>query len=260
MLDDFKIKILGAYGSKSDEYELSSFQITKSTVIDAGNLIGALKDDAKYIKNIFITHSHLDHIKDIPFLIDSFFEIQKETIKVYATPYTIKNLKEHIFNWEIWPDFSNISLLDSKDAAIEFVEMELNQPIVIDNMTIEAIENNHCKGSCGFVITKDEASILITSDTYTCSSIWKRINSDKKIKAFITETSFPSELEQLSIASKHFTPKLLEEELAKLERDDVRIYVNHLKANYVQKIKEEISNIEKFDIEVLDSMEDITVI
>jgi Cft2 family RNA processing exonuclease len=254
---NLEIKVLGAYGSKSEFCDLTSFQINKNIVIDAGSLINKLNNNAKDIKHIFVTHSHLDHIKDIPFLIDNFFEIQTETLNVYGTKETIENMKKHIFNWEIWPDFSKISLLDSKKPALKFITISINESITINNIKIEAIKNNHCNGSCGYIVSKENESILLTSDTYKCPSIWERINKDSKIKSIIIETSFPSSLEQLSISSKHLTPKLLKEELKTLIRKDIRIYVNHLKSNYINQIKKELSEIKDFEIIVLDNMNTI---
>jgi cAMP phosphodiesterase len=250
-----EIKVLGAYGSKNENCDLSSFQISKDIVIDAGSLIDRLKDNAKNIRHIFITHSHLDHIKDIPFLVDNFFESQKDSINVYGTKETIDNIKNHIFNWKIWPDFSEISLLDSKKPAIEFITIDINQEIIIDDITIEPIKNNHCLGSCGYIVSKDNESILLTSDTYKCPYIWDRINKDNKIKSIIIETSFPSNLEQLSISSKHLTPKLLKEELQNLNRNNITIYINHLKSNYINQIKKEFSQIKDFNIKILDNMD-----
>jgi len=57
------IKILGAYGNRGKNSQTTCIQISKHTVIDAGNIIHALGDKARYIDNIFLTHSHLDHIK-----------------------------------------------------------------------------------------------------------------------------------------------------------------------------------------------------
>ena len=90
------------------------------------------------IEHIFISHTHFDHIVDLPFVIESYFECRKKPLKVYALSESIHKLQEHIFNWSIWPDFQNIDaeLLDGgsilyleewRASAIAFADSEDGQ-------------------------------------------------------------------------------------------------------------------------------------
>lgn len=106
------IKVLGAYGSKSLDSNTTCIQINTNSVIDAGNIVKGLGTKAEYIDNIFLTHSHLDHLNDIPYLLDIFYEKRKKPITIYGTSKTLENLRNYILNWEIWPDFSEIELLN----------------------------------------------------------------------------------------------------------------------------------------------------
>ena len=234
------ITILGSYGGKGNNMQLTSIQVSKSVVIDAGNIISGLGNGAANINHVFVSHSHLDHINDIPYLVDNYFEDRKTPLKVYARKEVIEHLKTYIFNWHVWPDFSQINLIDSQNKALEFIEIEIGQNIELEECSIKAIENNHTPSSCGFVITKHNKAILFTSDTYCCDSIWDEVNKNKKIGSVIIDVSFPSRLEKLAFDSKHLTPALLEKELKKLKRDDVDIYVNHLKPNYKNELIKEL--------------------
>lgn len=235
------IKLLGTYGSKCASKNTTCIQINKHSVVDAGNIINGLKDDAKYIDNIFLTHTHLDHIIDICFFIDVFFEQRKKPLKIYTFKQNIDILKKNMFNWDIWPDFSKIYLSDGKTKALEFIPIQMGQIIKIDNnTTIEPTHNNHTSSSCGYIITKKNSSILFTSDTYKCHKIWERINNDKKIKSLLIEVSFPNRLNDLAKESKHLTPQLLKEELKNLQRDDVHIFLNHLKPIFIKDIQQDI--------------------
>ncbi|RXK00515.1 3',5'-cyclic-nucleotide phosphodiesterase [Arcobacter sp. CECT 8986] len=234
-----KIKILGAYGGKGIDANNTSIQIDRCSVIDAGNIIKAIGDDAKYIDNIFLTHSHLDHIVDIPFLIESFYEIRNKPIKIYALKETIDHLNRYIFNWNIWPDFTDIDLINQKHS-IEFVEIQVNKVLQFKNFSIKPIKTNHTISSCGYVITKEENSIFFTADTFICDEIWEELNQNLSIKQLIVDVSFPSRLEVAAQTSKHLTLKLLKEELKKLKRDDIKIYINHLKPTYIEEITEEL--------------------
>lgn len=234
------LKVLGANGGKKRGMELTSIQVSKSIVIDAGNIIDGLGDNILNVNHIFITHTHLDHILDIGFLIDSTFDSRKEPLKVYGSKGSIENIKKHIFNWDIWPDFTTINLPDSSLKSLIFVELELNEQITVDNYTLKVIPNNHTKTSNGYVITKNNRSILLSSDTSVCSSIWDEVNTNSKISSVIIDVSFPSSMEQLAFDSKHLTPKLLKNELSLLNREDVSIYISHIKPSFYEEVKNEI--------------------
>ncbi len=234
------IKILGAYGGKAINMQLTSLQLSKQVVLDAGNILEGLGNGIKNINHVFISHSHLDHINDIGFLIDATYECRTEPLKIYGRKKTLQDIKNHILNWEIWPDFTQINLLDSELKAVELIAIELNEIIEVDGCKIKAIENNHTISSNGYVIEKNDSAILFTSDTYCCDSIWDEINSNLKITAVIIDVSFPSRMAQLALDSKHLTPLLLKNELKKLKRDNISIHINHIKPSYKVELVKEI--------------------
>jgi HD-GYP domain-containing protein (c-di-GMP phosphodiesterase class II) len=234
------IKILGAFGAKTLDTAMTCVQVDNETLIDAGNILHALDHDAKNISHIFLTHSHLDHIIDIPFLIDIFFEGRIKPINIYGLQGTIDTLKKHIFNWDIWPDFSKILLTNEIDHSIKFHVLEVDQEITINETKFKAIKTNHTDSSCGYVITKANNATLFTADTYKCPRIWEEVNNNPQIKSVIIDVSFPSILDKLALDSKHLTPDVLHEELQQLKRDDVTIFINHLKPIFIEDIKDEI--------------------
>ena len=121
------VKILGSSGSKSKNLGTTSFQISRDIIIDTGNVINILGDKSSLINHIFLTHSHSDHIADLPFLLDSFFENRKEILTIYASKETIEVLKEHTFNDKVWPDFSKINLIGSENKSLAFKEIKENK-------------------------------------------------------------------------------------------------------------------------------------
>lgn len=239
------VKVLGAYGGKSINKSLTSFLINKNIVVDAGNLINPLGDEAKYIDHILLTHSHLDHIIDIFFLIDNFYEYRRMPIKIYGLKETLVSIKTHLLNWNIWPDFSEIELMNTDLKSIELIEIEINKTYSITGFEFKPIKTNHTNGSCGYVI-KDisNKSIFITADTYISDEIINELNSNSSIKNLIIEISFPSRLPKLAEDSKHLTPQLLKDELSKVNRNDINVYINHIKPNYEKEIKDEFEEYE----------------
>jgi HD-GYP domain-containing protein (c-di-GMP phosphodiesterase class II)/phosphoribosyl 1,2-cyclic phosphodiesterase len=235
------MQILGAYGSKSNNTNLTSFMVAPSIVIDAGNLINAIGDNVINLKHICITHTHFDHIVDLPIILDSYYSYFKNTICIYSTKENIKNLRENIFNDVIWPNFENISLADSDEKLIRFCELEYDMVYDIEGIKISIFKNNHTDGSCGYIINDE---IMITSDTYICDNIWDILNKSKTINKLITEVSFPSRFNTLATVSKHYTPEYLANELKKLTRKDVKIYVQHIKNGFLDEIAQELKQID----------------
>ncbi len=237
------IKILGAFGNRGVDSQTTCIQISKHAVIDAGNIIDALGESAKYIDKIFLTHSHLDHILDSAFLCDIFFSTRREPLKIYGLKETLETLKKHIFNWKIWPDFSSLNLINSKYKSLEFIEIKTGDKIEVESVFLTPVISNHTVECCGYLIEDDSGALLFTSDTYKNDKTWELLNSNHKIKSIIIDVSFPADMEDVAKASLHLTPKLLSDELSKLKRDDVKVFVNHLKPNYKEQILRDLEKI-----------------
>lgn len=238
------ISILGASGTKTQSSGTTSFQIYKNIIIDAGNVIKPLGEEVLNINHIFITHTHSDHIIDLPFIIESFFEERKEPLTIYGSSQTIEALKKHTFNDQIWPDFSKIKLINSKEFSLKYQVITENETIKIDSYNITSVKANHIDGAFGYIILKDDSdSYFISGDTYTNPLIWETINSNKKIKSLIIECSFPNKFESLAQESKHLTPKLLKNIISKINRNDVQIFIYHLKPSYKNELIKEIEDL-----------------
>jgi ribonuclease BN (tRNA processing enzyme) len=239
------IKILGAYGGTDDGKATTSIQISEKVTIDAGNILNPLGYRARKIDHMFFTHSHYDHIVDLPFFIDAFFLEREEPLHLYGINHTIDVLKKHIFNSAICPDFNIIAQAGGKGPAIVFHEIEAGNEYAADSVRMTPFETNHIVKSVGYVIKKHGKKIMFTSDTYKCGKIWDILNSDETITKLIIETSFPSAYEHLALASGHLTPKLLNEELSHLKRTDVDIYICHIKPKHIDTIKKELRDFER---------------
>ena len=113
------IRVLGCSGGISRNVATTSFLIDDDILIDCGTGVCDLTlDEMRKIRHIFITHSHLDHITSIPFLVDTLFEtLIGNPVMVHAQRSTIKVMREHIFNWLVWPDFT---VLPHKTNAVGF--------------------------------------------------------------------------------------------------------------------------------------------
>jgi ribonuclease BN (tRNA processing enzyme) len=111
---------------------------------------------------------------------------------------------------------------------------------VDESTKIEAFPTDHTVPSCGYIVSKEKSAILIAADTYSLDSAIKCVSSKKAIGSLVIECSFPSTFDGLAKTSKHLTPTLLFEGLKSLEKKGLKLYINHLKPSYVEKITEEI--------------------
>jgi len=252
-----KVQILGAYGTKAKGFGTSSFYLNEHTVIDAGNLLDSLEEKSAVIENIYLTHSHLDHILDIAYILDNYFTLRTKTLNIIGLRATLNAVKEHFLNDILWPDFSKIKLDNSQNYVVNYVPIEFNKKYMLSqNEYISAFETDHTVQSCGYIYTKENKSLMITSDTYSLKNVIALLDQHKDIKSLIVECSFPSDMEKLAKKSKHLTPKILFEQLNYLKRDDILIYINHLKPYYVKKIMHEIEQYRvKYRIKVLKDKE-----
>ncbi|OIP53367.1 MAG: diguanylate cyclase [Helicobacteraceae bacterium CG2_30_36_10] len=236
-----KITVLGAYGTKAKGFGTSSFYLNKENVIDAGNLLVALEEESAKIQNIWITHSHLDHISDIAYIIDNYYTSIEKTINICGLPVTLHAIQKHFLNDLIWPDFSKIPLSNKSGMCVNYVEIELGKEYTLsENESIRAFKTDHTVPSCGYVYKKENSAVLITADTYSLENALNIVNNDKAIKSIVLECSFPSHMELLAKESKHLTSKLLANMLEGLQRDDVNLYINHIKPMFLENITKEI--------------------
>jgi len=234
------ITILGSYGAKSDKGGSSAFLLDSKNVLDAGNLLRPLRDESAMIENIWITHSHLDHISDIAYILDNYYEQRVIPLTLRGLPETLKTLKEHFFNNKIWPDFSVIPLSNAQGMSLIYESVSMNECYPIDEKCIEAFYTDHTVASCGYIIRDQEKALLISADTYSLETVIDAV-LHKSVTTLLIECSFPSHMEALAKASKHLTPKLLFSQLQPIEEKKMTLYINHLKPSYECQIIEEIA-------------------
>lgn len=236
-----KLRILGCSGGIGGRHlRTTSMLIDNDILIDAGTGVGDLSlTELSLVDHIFLTHSHLDHVSSIPFLVDTVGAMRAKPVAVHALAATIDILRRHIFNWAIWPDFSQIPTPEK--PWMKFEPIELGEVTVINGRTITPLPANHVVPSVGYHVDSSHASLVFTGDTTTNDPLWEIVNRIANLKYVIIETAFSNREKQLAIAAKHFCPSMLAEELAKLERT-AEIYVTHLKPGEIELTMQEIED------------------
>lgn len=233
-----KIKILGCSGGIGGNLRTTSMLVDHDILIDAGTGVGDLTiEEMVEINHIFVTHSHLDHIASIPLLLDTVFGMREDPITVHATQQTWQILKDHIFNWKIWPDFTVIPNEDR--PFLQYSEVVIGKTKEFGTRKITALPANHVVPAVGYQLDSGKGSMVFTGDTTTCDELWEAVNRIDNLKYLIIETAFSNQEIELARLSKHLCPSLLIDELNKLQRP-ATIYITHLKPGEGRIIMREI--------------------
>jgi 3',5'-cyclic-nucleotide phosphodiesterase len=235
-----KLTVLGCSGGIGGRStHTTSFLVDQDTLIDCGTGVGALDYDALLrIDQIFVSHSHLDHIAFLPLLVDTVAEERQRAITVYALPETLRILRSHIFNWLIWPDFSAIP--DRHNPFLRFQPVNMGESVrLAGGRSITLLPAHHTVPACAFCLDSGSGKLVYSGDTTHAPDLVEAINGLRDLRHLIIETAFSDAQHALALAARHLCPSLLAAFL-----DDLRVcpavWVSHLKPGIEDKIMGEI--------------------
>ena len=172
-------------------------------------------------------------------MLDSVAGMRDHPVTVYATAATIVILKQHIFNWKIWPDFSVIPSLAA--PVMRYREIALAEIIDLQGRKITAIPAVHTVPAVGYHLDSGKASLVFSGDTYVNDALWEVLNRIANLRYLIIETAFSNSEIELARLSMHLCPSLLAEELGKFT-GNAQVFVTHLKPDEVELIMGEVAD------------------
>jgi cAMP phosphodiesterase len=227
-------------GHATSEQRLTCFLIDECVAVDAGSIALALSvEQRNQVRDIIVTHPHMDHIASLPIFIDDLFETLKEPVRVYATPEVIDLLERDIFNWNVYPRFSELK--NEYGPVMEYVPIPSGQEFKVAHLTVRAVPVNHIVPTVGLLVSDGESTIAFSSDTSETDEFWQVINRAAHVDALLIEASFPNSMAQLAEVSRHFTPASLERDLRKLNHNGLDILAVHIKPAYRQMVIDELT-------------------
>lgn len=234
-----RLRVLGCSGGIGGRHlRTTSFLVDNDILLDAGSGVGDLSlAELTRIDHVFVTHSHLDHVTSIPFLVDTVGGMRAKPITVHATAPTIEILRNHLFNWSIWPDFTEIPSAEA--PFMRYEEVELGRTVRVDGRAFTPIPAVHTVPAIGYHLDSGGGSLVFTGDTGPNDELWKVVNRISDLKVLIIETAFSNKERQLAEVSKHLCPSMLADELAKLERRP-EVWITHLKPGEIELTMEEV--------------------
>lgn len=218
--------------------QTTCYLLDDTVLIDAGTGLGSLSLDAMArINHVVLTHAHLDHIACLPLLVDSVAALRTEALQVWALPDVIDILRAHIFNNQIWPDFTVIP-----DAAHPFLKLHAlpAEGLAIAGLHFTALPAQHGIPACGYLVRKDHTTLAFSGDTSDCAAFWAVVHAEPAITAVIAECSYPSTMAAMADLSMHMHAGALAERLRALPSSCAAVVI-HRKPGLEDAIAEELS-------------------
>ena len=234
-----QIKVLGCSGGVGGNMRTTALLVDDDVLIDAGTGVGDLSLEAMLkIDHIFVTHTHLDHIAFIPLLVDTVMGLRDMPVTIHATDEVIALLKQHVFNWHIWPDFNQIP--NRHQPFLVYQALAIGQAVTINQKQITALPANHVVPAVGYQIDSGAQSLVFTGDTGGSKAFLEAVNAINNLKYLIIETAFSNAEAVLALRSKHLCPNTLADELQQLQSKP-EVYITHIKPGEEATIMQEIN-------------------
>jgi len=234
-----KIQILGCSGGIGAQARTTSILVDDDILIDAGTGVGDLSLEALgKIDHVFLTHSHMDHVTMLPFLLDTVGSRRHKPVLVHAQEATLNALRNHLFSGELWPDFSRIPTPEA--PFMRYQVLPAGGEVVIDGRRLRSIPVNHIVPAVGYLVGSRGGSLAFSGDTTTTDEFWRVLNATSDLKHVIIETSFLDADLELSRLSKHMCPSMAAADIRKL-KPGPQVHTTHLMPGSEDEIMREVA-------------------
>ena len=237
-----KVEVLGCSGGIGKGFRTTSLLVDEECLIDCGSGVGDLTfSRLNRIKTLFLTHSHLDHIAFLPFLVDTAFDaLLEKPLTVYLQADTLDVLKTHIFNWKVWPDFA--ALPNADHPALRYRVIKPDDSVELDGRIIEAIPVSHTIPAVGYrVESPTGAAFAYTGDSSENDSFWQGLNAHSRLDHLFAECAFPDRAKILAGKAGHYHSSMLVRDLGKLNLRP-QISIAHMTPEMEVEIMQELTS------------------
>ncbi|MCM2679713.1 MBL fold metallo-hydrolase [Echinimonas agarilytica] len=260
----FTVVPLGTNGGLMESnlscYLIAPFGQTDFIALDAGTVFkGLQKANANlnnaeerltpsHIKAYAISHAHLDHVSGM--VLNSPEDTSKP---ILALAPTINTIRDHLFNWEVWPNFANEGEGHTLNQY-HYVRLKPEQTYAVKDtqMTITAFPLSHSghSASTAFLVKHHADSVLYLGDvgpdviekSDQLYHVWKTVAplvQAHQLRAIFMESSFPNSHPD-HLLFGHLTPKWMMSELQTLAElvdssnpnaalEGLKVVVTHIK-------------------------------
>ena len=232
---DLRVRLLPSAVSGDGKLQYAtSYLVGDSVAIDAGS-VGMYGGPAAQglLRHVLLTHSHTDHIASLPILLENTLTQDGPALEVWAGRETIACLNEDVFNDRVWPRLE--VLRRPSGPALVLHELESEREFKLGELAVLPVAVDHTVPTLAFIVSNGRSSVVISGDSGPTQRLWQLAMARPELKAVFLEASFPDELGELALVSKHLTPQSFAGERAKLKRELDFIAV-HVKPRYREQV------------------------
>ena len=222
------VRVLGCAGGEARGRRATSVLIGDRLLIDAGSAASTL-DPAEQMRLewVLLTHPHLDHVKELPFLCDNRVVAGGPPLSLFATADKVAAVREHLLNGELYPDWTRVP---EGAPALVVETIEPGRPFRIGGLAIEAVPLRHPGGCVAYVLEGQGGALVWAGDTGPAPELRATVAArGGRVRALALEVSMPDRLTDLALRTGHLTPSLLRAEIEELGDTQAEIWVHHLK-------------------------------
>ncbi len=153
-----------AQGQATADQRLTCYLIDDCVAVDAGSVAIALTDAQRQsVRDIIVTHPHMDHIASLPIFIDDLFASLKEPVRIHATQVVIDSLERDVFNWNVYPRFSELT--NDHGPVMKYVPIPVGEEFKVAHLRVTAATVNHIVPTVGLILSDDRTTVAFSSDT-----------------------------------------------------------------------------------------------
>ena len=167
-----EIRVLGCYGSHLPGYGTTSFLLEETMLMDGGTITSVLTlEEQLKIEYVFLTHAHLDHIRDIMFLVDNIFYLKRSSpLVLVGTPQILNTVHAHLFNGQIWPDFSAIP--SPANPVLKMRPVHQGESLEVGSWQVSVTPVNHTVETVAYTMESKRETVIFIGDTGPTEQIW----------------------------------------------------------------------------------------
>ncbi|MDN5873742.1 MAG: 3',5'-cyclic-nucleotide phosphodiesterase [Sinobacteraceae bacterium] len=220
-----KIEILGCNGGVGPGLRSTCLRIVSCLLVDTGTGACELSpQEMAALTDVFLTHAHLDHTVGLAFIADNRIGRAPRPLAVHAQAETLQVLHEHLFNWQVWPDFT--ALPDSDNPTLRFIPLPA-APARCQGLEFIPFPSQHTIPTTGYAIRHSGGVFAFTGDTYGHPAMWQSLNALERLDQLMIEVSYGDELADVGTVARHLTPARLAQQLKALHHRPQLLLSHH---------------------------------